>query len=57
MKLKGKKLFILYWFLLLYIVAVLVFWFIELEKQSRRMTNYKLSELVLDDPAVQRKIQ
>lgn len=55
MKLKGRKLFLLYWFLLLYIVAVLVFWFIELERQSRRMTNYKLSELILDDPAFEEK--
>jgi two-component system, OmpR family, sensor histidine kinase CiaH len=55
MKLKGKKLFILYWFLLLYIVAVLVFWFIELDNQSRKMTNYRLSELKLDDPAFNKK--
>lgn len=51
MKIKGKKLFILYWFLLLYIIAALVFWFMELEKQNRQMTNYKLSELILDDPS------
>ncbi len=50
MKLKGKKLFLLYWILLLYIIAALVFWYLELEKQNRQMTEYKLSELVLDDP-------
>ncbi len=55
MKLKRKKLFFLYWFLLTYIMAVLVFWYIELEKQSRRMTDYKLSELILDDPAFEEK--
>lgn len=55
MKLKGKKLFILYWILLLYIIAALVFWYLELEKQNRRMTDYKLSELILDDPSFNEK--
>jgi K+-sensing histidine kinase KdpD len=36
-------------------MAALVFWFMELEKQNRRMTNYKLSELVLDDPSFNEK--
>lgn len=55
MKLKGKKILVLYWFLLLYIVAALVFWYLELEKQNSRMTEYKLSELILDDPAFNEK--
>jgi len=52
--LKKKRLSIapvLYWFLLLYIIVALVFWFIELQKQNRQMTNYKLQELKMDDPA------
>lgn len=39
-----------YWFLLVYIIAALVWWFIALDKQNRQMTNYKLNELILDDP-------
>lgn len=57
MNFKGKKLFILYWFLLMYIIAALVFWFMELEKQNKRMTNYKLSELVRDDPYFNQKFE
>lgn len=45
----------IYWFLLFYIIAALIWWFIALEKQNRQMTNYKLNELVLDDPGYQSK--
>ena len=34
---------IAYWVFLIYIIAALVFWFIELNKQNRQMNNYKLS--------------
>lgn len=40
----------MYWFLLLYIIAALVFWYLELEKQNRQMITYRISELRLDDP-------
>ena len=46
-----------YWLLLAYILAALVFWFIELQMQSQRMSNYKLQELKLDDPGYQSKLQ
>ena len=39
-----------YWFLLVYIVAALVFWFFELNQQSDQMASYKISALILDDP-------
>jgi signal transduction histidine kinase len=42
---------IAYWAFLIYIVAALVFWFIELNNQNRQMNNYKLSELSASDPA------
>ena len=45
---KSKKLrlvFIIYWFLLAYILAALVWWFIALERQNHQMTLYKLEEL------------
>jgi two-component system, OmpR family, sensor histidine kinase CiaH len=34
-----------YWVLLAYIVVGLVFWFIELEDKSRKMSNYRLERL------------
>lgn len=36
---------IIYWLLLLYIVAALVWWFVSLEKQNQDLTNLRLSEL------------
>lgn len=39
-----------YWFLLLYIIAALIFWFTALDKQNTQMTTYRLNELKLDDP-------
>jgi signal transduction histidine kinase len=47
---------ILYWFLLLYIIAALLFWYIRLQEQSRQMANYRLMELVADDPQYLNKI-
>lgn len=46
---------LIYWFLLLYIIAALTWWFIALENQNRQMTNYKLNELKLDDPGYMAK--
>lgn len=40
-----------YWVLFLYMVAALGWWFIELEKQNKDITNIRLSELRKDDPA------
>lgn len=50
---KTKKLrfiFIIYWFLLLYIVAALVWWFIALNNQTHQMIDYEMSLLKKDDP-------
>ena len=47
-KFKVKPLriiYIFYWFLLAYILAALTFWFIELNKQNRQVTNFKLQTL------------
>jgi two-component system, OmpR family, sensor histidine kinase CiaH len=46
----------LYWFMLAYIIAALLFWFIRLQQQNEQMANYKLLELVADDPAYLRKV-
>ena len=35
----------IYWLLLFYVVAALVWWFISLEKQNRQMTDFKTSQL------------
>jgi signal transduction histidine kinase len=40
-----RTIYILYWFLLTYIVAALVWWFIALNLQNKMMTDYKLNEL------------
>lgn len=58
--LKKKRLAIaniVYWFLLVYIVALLVYWFIALRQQNRYMVNYKLMELKADDPDYLKKVE
>ena len=40
-----------YWVLLAYIVAGLVFWFIELQRKNSQMATYELHQLKLDDPS------
>lgn len=45
-----------YWVLLVYIIAGLVWWFIALQTQSRQMANYKLQELKMDDPRYEAKL-
>ena len=49
---KSKKLryiYLIYWFLLTYIIATLVWWFVALNNQTRQMTQYKINELVPTD--------
>jgi K+-sensing histidine kinase KdpD len=45
-----KVVTLVYWFLLLYVIAALFWWFIALEKQNQDITNIRLSELKQDDP-------
>ena len=40
---------IVYWFVLLYIIAALVYWFISLQHQNTRMSDLLLNELKHDD--------
>jgi hypothetical protein len=50
---KTKKLrlvFFIYWFLLAYILAALVWWFIALNRQNRLMTKYEMEQLHPADP-------
>lgn len=51
---RSKKLAIVtivYWFLLLYMIAALSWWFIALEKQNKEVSTIRLQELKKDDPA------
>lgn len=47
---KLRSIFILYWFLLLYIVAALVWWFIALNNQNHQMAVFEISQLVKESP-------
>jgi two-component system sensor histidine kinase CiaH len=48
---KIKSVFIIYWFLLAYIIAALVWWFIALSRQNEQMTIFKLNQLKKEDAA------
>ncbi len=51
MPFKTKKtafVFIIYWFLLAYIIAALVFWFLELNRQNDKMVDYQQEQLKHD---------
>jgi len=48
---------IVYWFVLLYIIAALVYWFISLEQQNSKMTNLLLNELKHDEPGYYKKTE
>lgn len=54
-KIKLKHITIIYWVLLCYIVAALVWWFIALSKQNNTMTNLRLGELQKDQPGYTEK--
>jgi signal transduction histidine kinase len=41
---------VIYWFLLAYVTAALVWWFISLEQQNEAMTQHWLSEISAQDP-------
>jgi two-component system, OmpR family, sensor histidine kinase CiaH len=44
-KKKLRRATIIYWLLLSYILAALIWWFISLEKQNRVMTGFKMDQL------------
>ncbi|WP_242692296.1 sensor histidine kinase [Aridibaculum aurantiacum] len=46
---------VVYWFLLLYIIAALIFWFISLQSQNEKMTELLINELIPSDPQLQKK--
>ena len=46
---KLRSIFILYWFLLAYILAALIWWFIALNRQNKLMTIYEMEQLQQTD--------
>ncbi len=46
---KLRTIYILYWFLLTYILAALVFWFIALNRQNKEITRYRLDMIDVND--------
>lgn len=60
MPVKSKKLrsiFILYWFLLAYILAALIWWFIALNHQNQQMSQYEMEQLHQTDIDFQTKFE
>lgn len=60
MPVKSKKLrsiFILYWFLLAYILAALIWWFIALNHQNQQMSQYEMEQLHQTDLNFQTKFE
>ena len=47
---KIRRLFFIYWFLLAYIIAALVWWFISLTRQNEQMTAFEMRQLNPDQP-------
>lgn len=50
LKVKPHRIiYIFYWFLLAYILAALIFWFIALNNQNRQLTDFKLQTISAND--------
>ena len=54
---KIRYIFFIYWFLLAYIVAALVWWFISLNLQNQQMAQFELSLLKHDDPQYEQQVR
>jgi len=52
-----RLIFVVYWVLLIYIVAALVWWFIALNEQNHQMIQYEIEQLKKDDPGYFNEIQ
>lgn len=51
-KIKARPLrliFIFYWFLLAYILAALIFWYVDLNKQNKELTQLRLNDVSAND--------
>lgn len=54
---KIKRAFLIYWILLAYIIAALVWWFIALNRQNEQMSRYKIMDIRRDDFRYEEKYQ
>ncbi|MEO8721520.1 MAG: HAMP domain-containing sensor histidine kinase [Ginsengibacter sp.] len=55
-----RIIYVFYWFLLTYILAALIFWYIALNNQNQQLTNFKLQAISVTDmqlPQKQNEIQ
>jgi two-component system, OmpR family, sensor histidine kinase CiaH len=53
---KIRYIFIIYWFLLTYILAALIWWFISLTNQNKQMTIFEMQQLNATLPYNQQKV-
>ncbi len=53
---KLRSAFVIFWFLLAYIFAVLVWWFIALNQQNKMMMRYKMEQLQPSDANYQARL-
>lgn len=61
MKIKWQRhklviLLVSYWFMLLYITAGFMWWFVSLESQNKQMYHFRLEEIKYDDPWYEEKV-
>ncbi|MDQ2719043.1 MAG: ATP-binding protein [Bacteroidota bacterium] len=52
-----RAIYIFYWFLLAYILAALVFWFIMLNRQNIELSHYKLDMIDVNDSSHTQKVK
>ena len=56
-KKRVTRIYALYWFMLSYIIAALIFWFISLNTQNEEIVTFKKEQLVKEAPDYQAQIQ
>jgi two-component system, OmpR family, sensor histidine kinase CiaH len=54
---KIRYIFFIYWFLLAYIIAALVWWFISLTRQNEQMTNFEIQQLNTSQPQYTQQVE
>lgn len=54
-RIKLKRVTVIYWMLLAYIIAALVWWFISLEKQNRHMASHQYAALEAKKDSIDQK--
>ncbi|GAB2837641.1 sensor histidine kinase [Ferruginibacter profundus] len=54
---KIRYIFFIYWFLLAYIIAALIWWFISLNRQNEQMTNFELRQLNSTHPQYTQQVE